>query len=195
MGMRGRRERGGKGREGGGGRREWGNLKDEEGNKGGGGGSRGEGKEGGTEYLARRAPLTAPSPPGAPGRRLGGGAAVRDVSAPRSLPALRPRVPRPAWVQSPSPGAPPLRLPLSLGGWSPLASGLLPGQPAAEGGNCPETQHLSGRLCKARGRRPGAAALTPQRPGMQAGARGARGPGRLRCSRCRRGPSMERASA
>lgn len=145
-------------------------------------GIRGEGKEGAKEYLAGslaaqggRAPLTAPGPPGAPGRRLGGGAAVRDVSAPRSLPARRPRVQRPALVQSASPGAPPLRLPLSLGGWSPLASGPLPGQPGRGAVIAQRRSTYLGGLCKARGRRPGAAALTPQRPGMQAGARGASG--------------------
>lgn len=57
---------------------------------------------------------------------------------------------------------------------SPSAFGLLPSQPRRrrEGDNCPETQHLSGPVVQgAREGGPGAAALTPQRPGMRAGAR------------------------
>lgn len=67
---------------------------------------------------------------------------------------------------------------------SPLAFGFAPGRPRwrQEGDNCPETQHLPGPVVQgAREGGPGAAALTPQRPGMRAGARGPRGsPGRLR---------------
>lgn len=56
---------------------------------------------------------------------------------------------------------------------SPLAFGFLPGQPRwrQEGDNCPETQHLSGPVVQgAQEGGPRAAALTPQRLGMRAGA-------------------------
>lgn len=61
---------------------------------------------------------------------------------------------------------------------SPLAFGFLPGQPRwrQEGDNCPETQHLSGPVVQgAQEGGPRAAALTPQRLGMRAGATGERG--------------------
>lgn len=61
---------------------------------------------------------------------------------------------------------------------SPFAFGLLPGQSQRrrEGDNCPETQHLSGRVVQGpQERGPRASALTPQRPGMRAGARDGRG--------------------
>lgn len=69
---------------------------------------------------------------------------------------------------------------------SPSAFGLPPSQPRRrrEGDNCPETQHLSGLVVQgAREGGPGAAALTPQQPGMRAGARG----GRASATRCSRG--------
>lgn len=115
-------------------------------------------------------------------RLRGGGLrrrAARDVIAPRRLvsPPAASRVPalcnRVALVPGPAGGS---RSPWVAA--SPLAFGFLPGQPRwrQEGDNCSETQHLSGPVVQgAREGEPRAAALTPQRPGMRAGARGERG--------------------
>lgn len=70
-------------------------------------------------------------------------------------------------------------VPLFLGGWESLGLWPSAGHPLRhwrEGDNCPETQHLSEPVVQgAREGRLRAAALTPQRPGMRAGARGGRG--------------------
>lgn len=108
-------------------------------------------------------------PPVSPGCRGGGlgRRAERDVIAPRRLP--RPGVVQPRGVvPSPTGGS---RSPWVAA--SPLAFGFLPGQPRwrQEGDNCPETQHLSGPVVQgAQEGGPRAAALTPQRLGMRAGA-------------------------
>ena len=148
-----------------------------------------EEKVGGKDYLEAKATPALLSPPGRPGAQgaedSGGGAAVRDAIAPRRLRAFR----------SPRPGVVPSCVSLvagRVGGYrspwvaaSPLAFGLLPGQPLRrwEDDNCPETRPLSGWVVQsAQERGPRAEARTPQRPGMRAGARGGRG------SRCRRCP-------
>ena len=112
------------------------------------------------------------------GESLGFRAAPRDITAPPRL-----RVPaarrccaiarRAELVAGPTAG---YRSPWVAA--SPLAFGLLPGQSwrRQEGDNCPETQHLSGQVVQGpQERGPRASALTPQRPGMRAGARDGRG--------------------
>lgn len=105
------------------------------------------------------------------GPRLGGGAAVRDAIAPRRLPAFRSRVRALGNLAA--------RWWLPVGGYgspwvaaSPLAFGLLPGQPRRrlEDDNCAETRPLSGWVVQsAQERGPQAAARTSQRPGMRGG--------------------------
>ncbi|CAI9159129.1 unnamed protein product [Rangifer tarandus platyrhynchus] len=106
-------------------------------------------------------------------RRWGkGGAGRLHVTSPR-LPALGPRARRAELVAGPPAG---YRSPWVAA--SPFAFGLRPGQSRRrrEGDNCPETQHLSWQVVQGpQERGPRASALTPQRPGMRAGARDGRG--------------------
>lgn len=122
----------------------------------------------------------------------------RDVIAPRRLPpsgsrvpALRNRAPR--WWLAPPAGT-------ALLGWLrvpwPLAS-----CPASPGGGeraiiAQRRSTYLGGCARRAGGRPRAAALTPQRPGMRAGARGGRGSrGAAGCSRWRRRPPLREGAA